>query len=65
MYEMLVGYPPFYSDEPMTTCRKVGISCRLFVSFCVLSFVYSEHCPCCFKFSNNQFHKQNNYHNMF
>jgi serine/threonine protein kinase len=19
MYEMLVGYPPFYSDEPMTT----------------------------------------------
>uniref|UniRef100_A0A452YF76 non-specific serine/threonine protein kinase n=1 Tax=Aegilops tauschii subsp. strangulata TaxID=200361 RepID=A0A452YF76_AEGTS len=23
MYEMLVGYPPFYSDEPMTTCRKV------------------------------------------
>ena len=23
MYEMLVGYPPFYSDEPMTTCRKI------------------------------------------
>ena len=23
MYEMLVGYPPFYSDEPMLTCRKV------------------------------------------
>ncbi|KAG2722051.1 hypothetical protein I3843_02G096300 [Carya illinoinensis] len=22
MYEMLVGYPPFYSDEPMSTCRK-------------------------------------------
>ncbi|KAI8524642.1 hypothetical protein RHMOL_Rhmol13G0164300 [Rhododendron molle] len=22
MYEMLVGYPPFYSEEPMTTCRK-------------------------------------------
>ncbi|XP_061359727.1 uncharacterized protein LOC133303771 isoform X2 [Gastrolobium bilobum] len=23
MYEMLVGYPPFYSDEPVTTCRKI------------------------------------------
>jgi serine/threonine protein kinase len=23
MYEMLVGYPPFYSDDPVTTCRKV------------------------------------------
>lgn len=23
MYEMLVGYPPFYSDEPMTTCKKI------------------------------------------
>ncbi|GLT99344.1 hypothetical protein SLE2022_167870 [Rubroshorea leprosula] len=23
MYEMIVGYPPFYSDEPMTTCRKI------------------------------------------
>lgn len=24
MYEMLVGYPPFYSDDPITTCRKVS-----------------------------------------
>ncbi|KAL8156301.1 hypothetical protein AgCh_001412 [Apium graveolens] len=24
MFEMLVGYPPFYSDDPMTTCRKIG-----------------------------------------
>lgn len=23
LYEMLVGYPPFYSDDPITTCRKV------------------------------------------
>ena len=23
MYEMMVGYPPFYSDEPMATCRKI------------------------------------------
>ncbi|KAH7654427.1 Non-specific serine/threonine protein kinase protein [Dioscorea alata] len=23
MYEMLIGYPPFYSDEPMSTCRKI------------------------------------------
>ncbi|EFJ08009.1 hypothetical protein SELMODRAFT_132554 [Selaginella moellendorffii] len=23
LYEMLVGFPPFYSDEPMFTCRKI------------------------------------------
>lgn len=23
MYEMLVGYPPFYADDPISTCRKV------------------------------------------
>ena len=23
MYEMLVGYPPFYSEQPMQTCRKI------------------------------------------
>lgn len=26
MFEMLVGYPPFYSDEPLATCRKVLFS---------------------------------------
>ncbi|KAJ1424016.1 Protein kinase domain [Sesbania bispinosa] len=30
MYEMLVGYPPFYSDEPMSTCRKGFVS----IEFC-------------------------------
>lgn len=23
LFEMLVGYPPFYSDEPSTTCHKI------------------------------------------
>jgi len=23
MFEMLVGYPPFYSEDPMTTCKKI------------------------------------------
>jgi serine/threonine protein kinase len=26
MYECIVGYTPFYSDNPVTTCRKVFIS---------------------------------------
>eukprot|EP00249_Psilotum_nudum_P019183 c27130_g1_i1 orf=629-2332(+) len=32
MYEMLVGYPPFYSDDPMTTCRKI-INWRNYLKF--------------------------------
>ncbi|GLC43365.1 hypothetical protein PLESTB_001335800 [Pleodorina starrii] len=32
MFEMLVGYPPFYSDEPMATCRKI-VNWRMFLSF--------------------------------
>ncbi|KAJ0938933.1 putative non-specific serine/threonine protein kinase [Helianthus annuus] len=23
MFKMLVGYPPFYFDDPMSTCRKI------------------------------------------
>lgn len=23
LYEMLIGYPPFYSDEPSLTCQKI------------------------------------------
>lgn len=26
LFEMLVGYPPFYADEPITTCRKVMLA---------------------------------------
>ncbi|CAG9466195.1 unnamed protein product [Pedinophyceae sp. YPF-701] len=32
MFEMLVGYPPFYSDDPMTTCRKI-VNWRMFLRF--------------------------------
>ncbi|KAG2449010.1 hypothetical protein HYH02_005764 [Chlamydomonas schloesseri] len=32
MFEMLVGYPPFYSDEPLTTCRKI-VNWRMFLRF--------------------------------
>lgn len=31
MYECLVGYPPFYADEPMHTCRKIVNWKRTFV----------------------------------
>jgi serine/threonine kinase 38 len=23
LFEMLVGYPPFFSDDPSTTCQKI------------------------------------------
>lgn len=32
MYEMLVGYPPFYSQEPMSTCRKI-VNWRTYLKF--------------------------------
>lgn len=30
MYEMLVGHPPFYTDDPMSTCRKVNMHSEYF-----------------------------------
>ncbi|KAH9551345.1 hypothetical protein CY35_09G010300 [Sphagnum magellanicum] len=32
IFEMLVGYPPFYSDDPMTTCRKI-VNWRTYLKF--------------------------------
>jgi serine/threonine kinase 38 len=28
----LAGYPPFFSDDPLTTCRKI-VNWRLFLKF--------------------------------
>lgn len=41
MYEMLVGYPPFYSDDPMTTCRKVIFLIQMILpTYGCLTFTY-------------------------
>ena len=32
MYEMMLGYPPFYSEDPMVTCSKI-INWRKFLRF--------------------------------
>jgi hypothetical protein len=29
---LCAGYPPFYSDDPLTTCRKI-VNWRLFLKF--------------------------------
>lgn len=53
MFEMLVGYPPFYSDDPMSTCRKVrqGLPLllheNLILMFCFVmefDYLYSLQC---------------------
>ena len=31
MFEMMVGYPPFFSDEPSITCQKILHWKRTFV----------------------------------
>lgn len=32
MFEMIVGYPPFYSEEPMATCKKI-VNWKKFLKF--------------------------------
>ncbi|KAK1396470.1 hypothetical protein POM88_006333 [Heracleum sosnowskyi] len=39
MFEMLVGYLPFYSDDPMTTCRKVFSSIEMLMVSGMLSVI--------------------------
>nr|CAB3503388.1 unnamed protein product [Digitaria exilis] len=52
MYEMLVGYPPFYSDDPITTCRKVlTLACQPI--YIHLTFVGIVHWGSYLKFPDN------------
>ena len=48
MYEMMVGYPPFYSDDPMTTCRKI-VNWRQCLKFpdevCSVHYVFEQLLP--------------------
>jgi serine/threonine protein kinase len=44
MYEMLVGYPPFYSEDPMSTCRKVNFDGVFTSTMLILSIANS--CSC-------------------
>ncbi|MEW5302968.1 MAG: hypothetical protein WDW36_005703 [Sanguina aurantia] len=32
LFEMLIGYPPFYSEDPLSTCRKI-VNWRSFLKF--------------------------------
>ena len=40
MYEMVLGYPPFYSEDPMVTCSKI-INWRKFLRFAPEVRVYT------------------------
>lgn len=46
MYEMMVGYPPFYSDDPMTTCRKI-VNWRSTLRFPPEVLQYNPSCSRC------------------
>lgn len=37
LYECLVGYPPFYAEDPMSTCRKVSLGASFVLASCELS----------------------------
>ncbi|XVF32370.1 hypothetical protein REPUB_Repub17cG0076200 [Reevesia pubescens] len=41
MFEMLVGYPPFYSDDPISTCRKI-VNWRSHLKFPVEAMLSAE-----------------------
>ena len=46
MYEMLVGFPPFYSEEPMSTCRKVKMNDDFFFCFFFYLFGWNMYVDC-------------------
>lgn len=39
MYEMLIGYPPFCSDDPRMTCRKVHYTLDSLVKYTTVRFI--------------------------
>ncbi|KAJ0786337.1 putative protein kinase AGC-NDR family [Helianthus annuus] len=43
MFKMLVGYPPFYFDDPMSTCGKVAY---FVLSLFDMDFLFHTHGWC-------------------